>query len=74
MIFFEQLILVAALILFPCVPQLPTFWEDDLQSIVQMGIAQNKTQTRPGEIKLQSKANDLIENFSSVFIGVLIKS
>lgn len=30
--------------------QLPTFWDDDLQSIVQMGIAQNQTQTGPGAL------------------------
>lgn len=30
--------------------QLPTFWDDDLQSIVQMGIAQNQTQTGPGTL------------------------
>ncbi|GAB4844041.1 hypothetical protein Ancab_014006 [Ancistrocladus abbreviatus] len=35
------------------VPQLPAFWEGDLQSVVQTGFAQNQTQSLHGQMKVQ---------------------
>ncbi|GAB4851854.1 hypothetical protein Ancab_031253 [Ancistrocladus abbreviatus] len=35
------------------IPQLPAFWEDDLQTIVQTGFAQSQTQSFHGQMKVE---------------------